>query len=113
MKGSAAIAEVLRRETNGRRTGVCLVQAGPGIENAFGGVAQAYADSTPILMLPGQVARSRLGLPTVFDAVEAYRSITKWADRITSAARVPEQMRQAFALLRAGRPGPVLLEKPA
>ncbi|HZS00336.1 MAG TPA: thiamine pyrophosphate-requiring protein [Chloroflexota bacterium] len=156
MKGSAAIAEVLRREsvecvfcfpanqlidaaaaagirpivtrtertlinmadaytrvTNGHRTGVCMVQAGPGIENAFGGVAQAYADSTPILMLPGQAARSRLGLPTTFDAVQAYRSVTKWADRFTSAARVPEQMRRAFTLLRAGRPGPVLLETPA
>jgi thiamine pyrophosphate-dependent acetolactate synthase large subunit-like protein len=156
MKGSAAIAEVLRREnvehvfcfpanplidaaaaagirpivtrtertlinmadaytrvTNGRRTGVCMVQAGPGIENAFGGVAQAYADSTPIFMLPGQAARSRVGLPTIFDATEAYRSVTKWADRITSAARVPEQMRRAFTLMRAGRPGPVLLETPA
>jgi thiamine pyrophosphate-dependent acetolactate synthase large subunit-like protein len=156
MKGSAAIAEVLRREgvenvfcfpanplidaaaavgirpivtrtertlinmadaytrvSNGRRTGVCLVQAGPGIENAFGGVAQAYADSTPILMLPGQAARSRVGLPTIFDAVATYRNVTKWADRITSAARVPDQMRRAFTLMRAGRPGPVLLETPA
>jgi thiamine pyrophosphate-dependent acetolactate synthase large subunit-like protein len=156
MKGSAAIAEVLRREgvenvfcfpanplidaaaavgirpivtrtertlinmadaytrvSNGRRTGVCMVQAGPGIENAFGGVAQAYADSTPILMLPGQAARSRVGLPTIFDAVATYRNVTKWADRITSAARVPDQMRRAFTLMRAGRPGPVLLETPA
>ncbi|HEY7065983.1 MAG TPA: thiamine pyrophosphate-requiring protein [Chloroflexota bacterium] len=107
------MADAYTRVSNGRRTGVCMVQAGPGIENAFGGVAQAYADSTPILMLPGQVARSRVGLPSIFDAVDAYRPITKWADRISSAARVPEQMRRAFALLRAGRPGPVLLETPA
>ena len=64
-------------------------------------------------MLPGQAARSRVGLPTIFDAVEGYRSVTKWADRITSAARVPDQMRRAFTLMRAGRPGPVLLETPA
>jgi thiamine pyrophosphate-dependent acetolactate synthase large subunit-like protein len=156
MKGSAAIAEVLKREgvdsvfcfpanvlidaaaaagirpivtrtertlinmadgytrvSNGRRTGVCMVQAGPGIENAYGGVAQAFADSTPILMLPGQAVRNRVGLPTIFDAVDAYRGITKWADRITSAARVPDQMRRAFTMLRMGRPGPVLLETPA
>src|SRR4051794_6757897 len=107
------MADAYTRVSNGHRTGVCMVQAGPGIENAFGGVAQAYADSAPILMLPGEAARSQVGLPTIFDAVEVYRSVTKWADRITSAARVPDQMRRAFTLMRAGRPGPVLLETPA
>jgi acetolactate synthase-1/2/3 large subunit len=156
MKGSAAVAEVLRREgveyvfcypanvlidaaaavgirplvtrtertlvnmadgysrvTNGRRIGVCMMQAGPGIENAFGGVAQAYADSSPILLLPGQSPRERVGLPSVFDAVANYRGVTKWADRFSSAARVPAQLRRAFTYLRTGRPGPVLLELPA
>src|SRR5205814_9049833 len=82
------MADGYTRVTNGRRTGVCMMQAGPGVENAFGGVAQAYADSTPLLLLPGQATRNRVGLPTIFDAVESYRGITKWADRISSAARV-------------------------
>src|SRR5918911_5721883 len=56
------MADGYTRVSNGRRTGVCMMQAGPGTENAFGGVAQAYADSTPLLLLPGQVARARLGL---------------------------------------------------
>jgi thiamine pyrophosphate-dependent acetolactate synthase large subunit-like protein len=106
-------ADGYTRVTNGRRTGVCMVQWGPGIENAFGGLAQAYADGTPLLMLPGGVERGRVGLPTAFDAVEAYRPITKWAARIPSAARVPDLLRRAFINLRCGRPAPVLLETPA
>jgi len=47
------MADGYTRVNNGRRIGVCAVQMGPGIENTFGGVAQAYADSTPILCLPG------------------------------------------------------------
>jgi len=107
------MADGFTRVSNGNRNGVVMVQNGPGIENAFGGVAQAAADSTPILMLPRGETSDRLGLPGQFDAVVSYRSITKWADRFTSAARIPAQMRRAFTYLRAGHPGPVLLETPA
>ncbi|MGN6809503.1 MAG: thiamine pyrophosphate-binding protein, partial [Thermomicrobiales bacterium] len=55
------------RVTNGRRLGVCCVQQGPGIENAFGGVAQAYADSIPMLLLPGGPDQRRIGTPSEFD----------------------------------------------
>jgi thiamine pyrophosphate-dependent acetolactate synthase large subunit-like protein len=106
------MADAFTRVSNGRRNGVCMVQGGPGIENAFGGVAQAFADSTPILILPRGDVRDRLGLPSLFDAVENYRGITKWADRFSSAARIPAQMRRAFTYLRAGHPGPVLLDTP-
>ena len=71
------------RTTNGRRLGVCVVQAGPGIENAFGGVAQAFADSIPILLLPGGPDQRRLGVPGEFDPLPAYRHVTKWAARAT------------------------------
>ena len=47
------MADGYTRVTNGHRTGVVLIQSGPGIENAFGGIAHAYAESTPILVLPG------------------------------------------------------------
>lgn len=107
------MADAYTRVSNGHRIGVCMVQGGPGIEHAFGGVAQAYADSTPILLLPSGPARSRLGLRTSFDAVTSYGHITRWAARFDIAAAIPDQMRRAFAQLRSGRPGPVLLEMPA
>src|SRR5438067_2509515 len=100
------------RATNGRRIGVCCVQAGPGIENAFGGVAQAYADSIPMLLLPGGPDQHAHGGSGEFDPLPPYQHITKWAARINFADRVPELMRRAFAQLRSGRPGPVLLELP-
>lgn len=106
------MADGFSRISNGRRTGVCAMQSGPGIENAFGGVAQAYADSVPILLLPGHAGRRRLGLPPDFDAVQNYRGVTKWVARINFADRVPEMMRRAFTCLRTGRPGPVMLEVP-
>ena len=73
------MADGYTRTLNGRRTGVLTVQAGPGIENAFGGIAQAYADSTPILVLPGQAGTDKLGTPSNFSGMENYRGITKWA----------------------------------
>ena len=107
------IADGFSRIANGRRIGVCAMQAGPGIENAFAGVAQAFADSVPILCLPGQAGSHRLDVPPEFDAVRNYQHVTKWVGRINQAARVPEMMRRAFTLLRAGKPGPVMLEVPA
>ena len=100
------------RATNGRRLGVCCVQAGPGIENAFGGVAQAFADSIPILLLPGGSDQRSLGAGG-FDPLPSYQHVTKWAARVNAPERIPELLRRAFTLLRSGRPGPVLLELPA
>lgn len=100
------------RVTNGQRLGVCVVQSGPGIENAFGGVAQAFADSIPMLLIPGGPDQRRLGVPGEFDPLPTYRNVTKWAARINYADRAPAMLRRAFALLRAGQPGPVLLELP-
>ncbi len=106
------MADGYTRVLNGRRNGVCMVQGGPGIENAYGGMAQAYADSTPILMLPRGEPLSRVGLPSSYDPVFNYHGITKWAGRFSTPASIPAMMRRAFTLLRAGHPGPVLLETP-
>ena len=81
------MADAFSRITNGRSIGVCMVQAGPGAEHAFGGIAQAFADSVPLLLLPGGWRRGRLGLRTSFDAVEAFRPITKWASRFPPQSR--------------------------
>jgi acetolactate synthase-1/2/3 large subunit len=105
------IADGFSRASFGQRIGVCAMQSGPGVENAFPGVAQAFSDSVPILVLPGGPARRRLLAPS-FIASKNYREITKWADMINFADRVPEMMRRAFTYLRTGRPGPVMLEIP-
>ena len=106
------MADAYSRISNGERIGVAMVQHGPGAEHAFGGIAQAYADSVPLLLLPNGNTRPELGLRTTFDAVEAYRPITKWAARIMTAQTATQQMRRAFQLMRSGRPGPVVLELP-
>ena len=100
------------RITNGQRIGVFMMQNGPGAENGFGGVAQAYAESVPILLLPAGMARSRRGVHPNFYPARSYETITKWSDEINMVERVPELMRRAFTKLRSGRPGPVLLEIP-
>ncbi len=106
------MADGYARVTNGARIGVCTVQDGPGIENAFAGVAQAYADSSPILFLPGQSPLPRWGIRPDFDVEQNYRGVTKWVARVNAPDRIPEMLRRAFARLRSGRPGPVMLGIP-
>ena len=106
------MADAYSRIHNGNKIGVFTMQQGPGAENAFGGVAQAYADNVPILVIPGGAPARRLGVHPGFDAVPNYQHITKWAGRINMVERIPEMVSRAFTQLRHGRPGPVLLELP-
>jgi thiamine pyrophosphate-dependent acetolactate synthase large subunit-like protein len=106
------MADGFSRVTNGRRIGVCASQFGPGAENSFGGIAQVYSDSTPVLYLPAGPNQSRLGVASTFDITSNFRNITKYAGRVNSVGRIPEFMRRAFTYMRAGRPGPVALEMP-
>ena len=106
------IADGFSRVKNGNSYGVFIMQVGPGAENAYSGVAQAFADSIPILVIPGGQERSLTETHPNFEAVENYRGITKWAGNINMASRVPEFMHMAYSQLRYGRPGPVLIEVP-
>ena len=106
------MADGFSRVTNGKRLGVATIQAGPGSENAFAGVAQAFSDSVPILILPGCVSRRSMDIPTNFESVKNYAGVTKWVAQINLADRVPDMMRRAFSLLRMGHPAPVMLEIP-
>ncbi|HXF33981.1 MAG TPA: thiamine pyrophosphate-requiring protein [Candidatus Acidoferrales bacterium] len=106
------MADAYTRIHNGKRIGVCAVQAGPGTENAFVGVAQAYADSSPILMLTGGATRERIGLPALTDSIGHFRGVTKWAESINAPERVSEMASRAFTKMRNGRRRPVLLELP-
>ena len=105
-----AISDGFSRTTNGNRLGVFASQVGPGTENSFPGAAQAFADNVPILHLAGGDVNDRVHVEPVFDPVENYRHVTRWAARMGSTARIPELMRRAFYQLRTGKTGPVLLE---
>ena len=107
------MADGYARATNGQKPAVLVVQAGPGIENAFGAFAQAYADGIPLLMIPGGGDQHRGGEPPQFDPLPVYRNVTKWCGRINFAERIPELSRRAFSVLRNGKPAPVLLELPS
>src|SRR5438876_9867173 len=106
------MADGYSRACNGRRIGVVAVQHGPGAENAYAGVAQAFADGSPLLFLPAGNPAARVDLPPNFDSPRSYRTVTKWAARVNAPQRVPAPLRRAFTLLRSGRPAPVLLEVP-
>ena len=107
------LADAYTRVTNGRGTGVFAMQAGPGAENAFAGVAQAYADSVPILLLPASAPRNRAGVHPTFSPSRTYESVVKWSGRVGLPEEIPNAMRRAFSQLRLGRPSPALLDIPS
>jgi acetolactate synthase-1/2/3 large subunit len=111
---AVAVADGFSRVSNGRRFGVCSVMGGlnpAGTQMAYGALAQAYEDSSPILCLTDGVPPDSTGRPR-FDIDDAFKSVTKWSGYINRAERVPELMRRAMTHLRSGRPGPVLLQLP-
>src|SRR5262245_51821256 len=83
------MADGYSRASNGRRIGVATVQHGPGAENAFAGVAQAFADGSPLLFLPGGNARGRGDTVPNFQAADNYRGVTKWSAQVNRAERIP------------------------
>ena len=105
-----AIADGFSRTTNGNRIGVFASQVGPGTENSFPGAAQAFSDNVPMLHLAGGDYNRRTHVEPVFNPVENYRHVTRWAARMASTDRIPDLMRRAFYQLRTRKTGPVLLE---
>ena len=106
------MADAISRVTSGKKIGVFAMQHGPGTENAYGGVAQAYSESVPILVLPMGYARRIAWVDRNYFASVSMKSITKSAEPITSAKDLPNVFRRAFQRLRSGRGGPVLIEVP-
>jgi thiamine pyrophosphate-dependent acetolactate synthase large subunit-like protein len=107
------MADAVSRVTSGKTIGVFAMQHGPGTENAYGGVAQAWSESIPILVLPMGYQRRLAWIERNYNASVSMRSITKTAEPITSAKEIPNIFRRAFQNLRSGRGGPVLVEIPA
>src|SRR5437868_10691181 len=106
------MADAVSRISSGEQIGVFAMQHGPGTENAFGGVAQAYADSVPIVVLPAGYPRRLITVPPNFNAFLNFQHVTKSVEQVTLAAEVPAALRRAFTQVRNGRPGPVLVEVP-
>ena len=107
------MADAMSRMTSGQKIGVFCMQSGPGSENAFGGVAQAYGDSAPIVVLPGGYSRSLTQIQPNFNSALNYRHVTKSCEQVTLPEAVPEAMRRAFTQARNGRPRPALVEFPS
>jgi acetolactate synthase-1/2/3 large subunit len=107
------MADAVSRVTSGKTIGVFAMQHGPGTENAYGGVAQAWSESIPILVLPMGYQRRLAWIERNYNASVSMRSITKTAEPITSAKEIPNIFRRAFQNLKSGRGGPVLIEIPA
>src|SRR5712692_8085750 len=103
------IADGFARATNGERIAACVTQYGPGGESAFGAVAQAYSDRSPILLIPGEHAVPAQGSTPNFHIEQAYRPITRFAATLNHADRGPEVLRRALNALRGVRDGPVLV----
>ncbi|MBM3189582.1 MAG: hypothetical protein FJZ90_12765 [Chloroflexi bacterium] len=111
---AVAIADAYSRITGGKKIGVCTVMGGmnpAGLQMAYGALAQAYEDSSPLLCIADGLAPGATGSAR-FDIQAAFGSVVKWAGHLDAAHRVPEFMRRAFTALRTGRPGPVLLTVP-
>ena len=106
------MADAVSRISSGRRIGVFAMQHGPGAENSFGGVAQAFGDSVPIVVLPGGYPRKLLNITPNFSSFLNYQHVTKWAEQVILPESVPDALRRAFTQVKNGRPRPVLVEIP-
>lgn len=99
-----------------QRPAVCLLSAGPGATNAITGIAQAYQESSPVVVLASETStgihgRGRSNFHEI-DQLALFKPITKWAARAERAERIPELVRRAFHIATSGRPGPVYVGLP-
>ena len=100
----------LQRTSDRQRFGVVAVQSQAGAENSLGGIAQAFADNVPILVLPGGVNLNQIAVRPNFSAVHNYGGLARRVEAIYAAEQIPAVMRRAFHALRNGPPGPVVVE---
>ncbi|MDB5532948.1 MAG: thiamine pyrophosphate-dependent enzyme possible carboligase or decarboxylase, partial [Hyphomicrobiales bacterium] len=106
------MADGYSRVRRGRQNGVFAAQHGPGIENAFPGVAQAFSENVPMLVIPAASSLDRQYIRPTFRAAEVFAPVTKWSAVAHDVRELPDLMRRAFHAMRTGKPGPVLVEIP-
>lgn len=94
------------------RTGVCIVTSGPGATNTVTGLADAMLDSTPVVLITGQVGSKSLGTDAFQEVnfIEITQSVTKWNCQVKRAQDIPEALAKAFYIASSGRPGPVVVD---
>ncbi|MDR0686172.1 MAG: biosynthetic-type acetolactate synthase large subunit [Dysgonamonadaceae bacterium] len=94
------------------KVGVCIVTSGPGVANTVTGIADAMMDSTPIVVIAGQVAANLLGTDAFqeVDVIGVTQPITKWSYQVRTADEIPQAVARAFYIASTGRPGPVVLD---
>ena len=113
---AAYMADGYSRTTG--KIGVALVVPGPGILNAAAGIGTAYASSSPVLLIAGQVEsyninQGRGAVHEVVDQLDVLKNITKWSSAIMAPDQAPEAVHEAMRQLKTGRPRPVALEIPS
>lgn len=106
------IADGISRVTSGQELGVFAMQFGPGAENSFGAVAQAFSESVPILVLASGYPRAQTWVEPNFSAVLNYRNITKSSEQVALPESAIPALRRAFTRMKNGQPGPALIEFP-
>ncbi|HLB98948.1 MAG TPA: thiamine pyrophosphate-binding protein, partial [Acetobacteraceae bacterium] len=106
------MADAISRMTSGRKIGAFCMQHGPGSENAYGGVAQAYSESVPLLVIPQGYPRRIAGIDPNYSASREMRGVSKIAEYVTMPSEISNVMRRAFKNLRNGRSGPAIVEIP-
>ena len=111
-RGAVMAADGYSRSSDRKKFGVVLTQAGPGAENAMGGIAQAFADNVPILLMPGGFDLGARGIRPFFAPAQAYQPLVKQGEAILDPTHVGNVMRRAFHALRNGPAGPVVVETP-
>ncbi|MCH8892958.1 MAG: hypothetical protein J4N69_02515 [Chloroflexi bacterium] len=105
------IADGYARATG--KVGVAMTGTGPGATNTLTGIAGAYADNVPVLLLMGQVPLSQLGKKVQQEvSASIFDTLVKWRGTMAKVEDIPSIMRRAFTALRSGSPGPVVLEMP-
>ena len=109
-RGGINAADGYSRQTRGAPVGVFASQSGPGVENSFGGIAQAWGEAVPMVFLPGGAGIGGYDVAPNFSATKNYASVTKLALSIDRIDRTATQIRRAFHTARQGRPGPVVVE---
>jgi len=109
-RGAINAVDGYARQTRGRIPGVFASQSGPGVENSFGGIAQAYGEAVPIVYFPLGAGLRGYDVAPNFSATRNYDHITKLALSIDRPDRTVTQVQRAFHAVRHGRPGPVLVE---
>ncbi len=109
-QGAAHAAQGYARVSG--KVGVCFATSGPGATNLMTGIADAHIDSTPLVLITGQVPSHLLGTDAFqeTDVLGISMPVTKWNHQITRAEEIPEAIAKAFYIARTGRPGPVLLD---